>query len=129
MKIWKMLLAGALLAACAACAESRQLEQIAGEWHYVDPHLEEVAGQSYLEHSWVFRGGRFTYEVCCLHEIWMSGYYRVEETREDYLVLMLYDITANEMAYEADQSIRISIDEQADTLRIGNGGPYERVSP
>jgi hypothetical protein len=41
----------------------------------------------------------------------------------------LYDIEANEMNYQVDQQIRISIDKTADTLRISLSGPYSRLNP
>jgi hypothetical protein len=115
------------------CTTHPNHEYIQGGWIFVDPHLQDVVGQSYLEHVWVFSDGRFTYEACCLREVYMEGYYRFAESGTDsageYLVLDLYDIEANEMLYEVDQQIRISMDKSADTIRISLSGPYTRLNP
>lgn len=119
-----------LFALClTSCKPHPHQEFLEGGWVFVDPHLNDVIGQSYLEHIWVFTEGRFSYETCCLREIYMRGFYRVAESGEDFLILDLYDIQANEMAYQADQQIRITLDPVGDTIKVALGGPYIRLNP
>jgi hypothetical protein len=54
-----------------ACTSNPNNDFIQGAWIFVDPHLNEVVGQSFIEHVWVFGNGSFTYEACCLREIYM----------------------------------------------------------
>ena len=111
------------------CTPDPKHEFIEGQWIFVDPHLQDVIGQSFLEHVWVFGDGAFSYDVCCLHEVYMTGYYDIVETGDDYLIMDLYNIDANEIIYETDQQIRITLDQTADTMIISLGGPYIRVYP
>ncbi|GAB4580365.1 MAG: hypothetical protein Fur0022_31050 [Anaerolineales bacterium] len=117
------------LLAVTGCTPDPNHEFIEGQWIFDDPHLQDVIGQSFLEHVWVFHEGNFSYEVCCLHEIYMRGYYDIVESGDGYVIMDLYNIEANEAIYETEQQIRITLDHVADTIIISHSGPYTRAFP
>jgi hypothetical protein len=109
---------------------------IQGTWYYNDPHLANLSGEQQLESWWTFRRGlvgTFEYYACCFVEVVQSGNYAVLESDEETLVLELFNVRghASGMSLEPGSTgeVRIKIDRQADTLKIGRDGPFIRKGP
>jgi hypothetical protein len=101
---------------------------IQGTWYYRDPHLDSVSGETYLETVWTFDRGSFEFYTCCFAgEIHQTGRYRILESKEDILIIELFNIKGAGTGGRG--KMRLVIDKEADTLVIQAGGPHTRVVP
>lgn len=116
----------------AGCLRDPNVAYIQGAWYYNDAHLASVPGESQLETWWTFAGGRFEETACCFAELSLTGEYRILESEGDTLLLELYNVTGHQEGYAvqgATTAVKIVIDRENDTLRIGRAGPFTRLTP
>jgi hypothetical protein len=110
-----------LLAACTD--ENDQFLQ--GTWYYKDLHLNQVAGETYLEVLWSFQNGTFEFFTCCFSgEIHQTGRYRILDSQGDVITLELFNV--NGTISRGNSEVRIVIDRDADTLEIQGTGDFTR---
>ena len=121
------LLASFFVVACVivGCTDAND-QFIQGSWYYRDPHLDSVSGETYLEITWTFGNGTFEYFACCFNvRSHLAGRYRIVESKDDRLVLELFNIRGNGGADRIEIGIKINSEE--DTLTIQASGPFTRT--
>jgi hypothetical protein len=104
---------------------------IQGSWYYLDPHLNNLSGESHLEVTWSFAGGTFEFHSCCFNgEFYQTGRYDIVRTEEDLIVLELFNIRGSSFGSGEERGrIRIEIDREEDTLTVQASGPFTRTAP
>ena len=122
-----------LAVALTGCKKDPNVEFIQGNWYYRDAHLANIPSESAQATNWDFYNWTFTLDSCCFTESYFSGYYRVVESKDNKLTLELYNMqgqNGDTVLHKDDTiSIVITIDQEADTIKIYSDGPYSRVSP
>jgi hypothetical protein len=117
----------------SGCKQDPRVEFIQGEWYYKDAHLANIPAESAQETYWVFDHGYFSIDSCCFVESYFSGTYYISDRQENELTLELINLQGQNggtVLFKDDaMTIVISIDPDADTIRVSNDGPYARISP
>jgi len=122
-----------LAMALTGCKKDPNVEFIQGLWYYKDAHLANIPSESAQTTNWDFYNWTFTLDTCCFYEAYYSGYYRVVESKDNQLTLELYNMQGQNggtVLYKDDTiTIVITIDHEADTIKIYSDGPYARIGP
>jgi hypothetical protein len=116
-----------LLISLTACTPDPNEVFIQGSWQYLDPHLQEIVGETYLETFWTFASGTYETSSCCFVRFQQYGSYNVLESEGDTLTLELFNIDGN-FSSERVQII-VLIDREADTIKLTGGGELTRLNP
>lgn len=113
------------------CRTDPNLEFIQGIWYYNDPHLRDAPGESNMESTWVFLRGSFQHSVCCFAKVNESGWYRLVEADDRGMTLELFNLEGHVGGIPHSRKdsfvIKLVIDREVDTLKIGTDGPYQRI--
>ena len=116
-----------LVAFLSACTPDENDTFIQGSWFYNSQHIQEQIGESYLETYWAFDRGTYETVSCCFVKFQQYGRYDILESEGDKLVLELFNIDGK---FNSERGqIGITIDRQADTIRLPGAGPFIRISP
>ena len=116
--------AGVLLSGCAMDPNEQFIQ---GSWYYLDPHLQDVVGESQLEVFWSFDRGSYEYYACCFVKDQQTGRYAVIKSEGDSLYLELFNRDGDTRAEPVE--IKIVIDRKAGTIKVTGGGEFTRVMP
>lgn len=119
-----VVLAGIFLGGCEMDPNE---EFIQGSWYYLDPHLQEIVGESQLEVYWTFDRGTYEYYACCFVKAQQTGRYAVIKSEGDSLYLELFNPDGNTRAEPVE--IKIIINQQAGTIKVSGGGEFTRTLP
>jgi hypothetical protein len=111
----------------AACTPDQNEAFIQGSWYYNDQHIEDQVGESYEETFWTFDRGTYETHTCCFIKFQQYGRYDIVQSDGDKLVLELFNINGK-LNTERVQ-VAITIDRQADTIRLLRAGPFTRLAP
>jgi hypothetical protein len=132
-RVFLLSLLVALSLLTVGCKKDPRVEFIQGEWYYKDAHLANIPAESAQTTNWVFDHGYFSVDSCCFVESYFSGNYYVSDRQENELTLELINLKGQNggMVLFRDDSmtIVITIDPEADTIKVSNDGPYARISP
>jgi hypothetical protein len=123
------LLLGLILLASllAACTPDPNEVFIQGSWFYNSLHIQEQVGESFSETIWIFDGGTYETSTCCFVEFQQYGRYDILESEGDKLVLELFNINGK---FNSERfSMAITIDWEADTIKLPGAGPFTRMTP
>jgi hypothetical protein len=123
------LLLGLILLASllAACTPDPNEVFIQGSWFYNSLHIQEQVGESFSETIWIFDGGTYETSTCCFVEFQQYGRYDILESEGDKLVLELFNINGK---FNSERfSMAITIDREADTIKLPGAGPFTRMTP
>jgi hypothetical protein len=115
--IFLAFLAATLLAGCV----DENVRYIQGNWANGDVHFysEWVFDRgSYIQRSTITTGG---------NSLLQSGSYRISESKDNLLVLELYDKTGGDI-FDDPSEVAIVINREADSLRIGRITYYRVVN-
>ena len=116
----------------SGCKKDPRVEFIQGEWYYKDAHLANIPSESAQTTNWVFDHGYFSMDSCCFVESYFSGNYYISARQENKLTLELINLkgqNGDTVLFKDDaMTIVISIDPEADTIKVGKDGPYARIS-
>ena len=117
----------------SGCKKDSRVEFIQGEWYYKDTHLANIPAESAQETNWVFDHGYFSMDSCHFVESYFFGNYYLSARQENKLTLELINLKGQNggmVLFNDDaMTIIITIDPEADTIKVSNDGPYARVSP
>jgi hypothetical protein len=115
------------------CKKDPRVEFIQGVWSYKDAHLANIPSEPAQVTDWEFNNWSFQINTCCFYEAYFSGYFRVQESKDDELTLELYNLQGQNggtnLFRDDSMTIVIKIDQEAGTIRVNGDGPYTRVSP
>jgi hypothetical protein len=104
-------------------------EFIQGSWHFSDPHLNNLSGESHLEITWSFAGGTYEYHSCCFNgEVYQTGRYEIVRSEGATIVLELFNQRGSSFG-SGRHEIGITIDRENETLTIQAAGPFTRTLP
>jgi hypothetical protein len=109
------------------CASDPNEGFIQGNWHYVHQRMKPVyhnPGEDII--YWTFDRGVYTKRICCLHNDYEDGRYRVVQVDENSITLELFE---GRSLYSEGRQIKIVIDRDKGTLRINRDGPFVRSFP
>ncbi len=110
-----------------ACTPDENEIFIQGGWYYNDRHIQEVVGESYLETTWYFDRGTYETYTCCFVKFQQFGRYDILESGGDKIVLDLFNINGK---FNSERvQLGITIDREADTIKIPGAGPFTRTMP
>jgi hypothetical protein len=110
-----------------ACTPDQNETFIQGSWFYNDQHIQEQIGETFEETIWVFDRGTYETYSCCFVKFQMYGRYDILESESDKLILELFNINGK---FNSERvQIAISIDREADTIRLLRAGPFTRMVP
>ena len=111
----------------SACTPDENEAFIQGSWFYNDQHIQEQIGESFEQTIWVFDRGTYETYSCCFVKFQGYGRCDILESEVDKLVLDLFNIDGK---FNSERvQILITIDRQADTIRLLRAGPFTRMSP
>jgi len=111
----------------AACTPDQNEAFIQGSWFYNSQHIQEQVGESFQETTWIFDGGTYETYTCCFVEFQQYGRYDILESEGDKIVLELFNIDGK---FNSERfSIAITIDREADTIKLPGAGPFTRITP
>ena len=119
-----LILAGIFLSGCAMDPNE---EFIQGSWYYLDPHLQDIVGESQLEVYWTFDRGRYEYYACCFVKMQQTGRYAVIKSEGDSLYLEFFNPDGDTRAEPVE--IKIVINREEGTLNIPGSGELTRTLP
>ncbi len=110
-----------------ACTPDQNEAFIQGSWFYNDPHIQKQIGETFEETIWSFDRGTYETYSCCFVKFQQYGRYDIADSEEDKIVLELFNINGK---FNSERvTISISIDREADTIRLLRAGPYTRMAP
>jgi hypothetical protein len=119
--------------ALVGCKKDPKAAFIQGTWYYKNAHLANLPGESAQTTTWEFDNGYFSVASCCFTKAYFSGYYSITDRKEDKLFLELYQLKGQngEIVLHKDDTLdlEISVDIDADSLKINSSGPFTRLSP
>jgi hypothetical protein len=116
-----------LVTLLAACSPDQNDAFIQGSWYFNDPHIREQVGESYEETIWTFDRGAYETYSCCFIKYQQYGRYDIIESERDKIVLELFNINGK---FNSERvSITITIDREAETIRLLRAGPFTRMDP
>jgi hypothetical protein len=116
--------AGVLLSGCVMDPNE---EFIQGSWYYLDPHLQEMTGESQLEVFWSFDRGAYEYYACCFVRAQQTGRYAVTKSEGNNLYIELFNRDGDTRAEPF--GMKIVINREAGTIKIPGSGEFTRVMP
>jgi hypothetical protein len=122
-----LLVVSALVLLLSACTSDENEAFIQGNWFYNDQHIQEQIGETFSETYWSFDRGTYETYTCCFMKFQQYGRYDILESEGDKLVLELFNIDGKFNSERAQ--IAVTIDRQADTIRLLRAGPFTRMSP
>jgi hypothetical protein len=115
-----------LITFLSACTPDQNEAFIQGSWFYNDQHIQEQIGETFEETIWTF--DRSTYETysCCFVKFQQYGRYDIAESEGDTITLELFNINGK---FKSERvTIAITIDREADTIRLLRAGPFTRMA-
>ena len=116
-----------LVSLLGACTPDQNEVFIQGSWFYNSQHIQEQVGESFSETIWIFDGGTYETYTCCFVEFQQYGRYDILESEGDKLTLELFNINGK---FNSERfSLAITIDREADTIRLARAGPFTRMTP
>jgi len=117
----------------SGCKKDPRVEFIQGGWYYKDAHLANIPAESAQGTSWEFDNYYFSIDSCCFTEAYFSGYYSISERDENKLTLDLYNMRGQmggmNINKDDTMTIVITLDPEADTIKVSGDGPYTRIGP
>ncbi len=110
-----------------ACTPDQNETFIQGNWYYNDLHIQQQIGESFAETFWAFDRGSYETYSCCFVKFQQYGRYDIIESEGDKIVLQLFNVDGN---FNSERvQVAITIDREADTLRLLRAGPFIRMAP
>jgi hypothetical protein len=120
-----------LAAALSGCKRDPNDAYIQGSWVYDDPHLATVVAEPNWTERWIFDRGSFADDGCCFGNVSISGSYRILESEGDTITIELYHMDGSQNStpvnWDTTTSLKITIDRENETIKVGRNGPYTRV--